>query len=392
MFPAARKGDPVTHDMLVPSGVIGPPVTGSCPGMGMVMIENLPAAHVMCTVVCSGATSLGPVHPPLPIPPAPPPVIVTGAAAVLIHNMPAARWAPSGDVAACGVFLGDLKLAVTRTVLIGNAASPNVASISCAAAWARVNDDVQRVLMKGGDADPLERNRHISKAYAEMYQRQPQLRWIGLASIVSRQAGCAMEKAKDKSGSWIPWVSDPAGTAFNALADTNKTIFSDIYPAMRFYELYGMAGVERCGKANGNRIPSEILKALWLLDKGRKLLADDPDNGRGKAYLRYAADKIAEYEQAGIVEEQIYTNEEYKEAFEDNEWWAKRRLGRWFGATRPQLPLSSRCDGDTPVPFNGSIINKDDRVSYYHRLMLKFENETEEWRQAVLNDIISQAT
>jgi hypothetical protein len=28
MYPAARKGDPATHDLIVPSGVIGPPVTG----------------------------------------------------------------------------------------------------------------------------------------------------------------------------------------------------------------------------------------------------------------------------------------------------------------------------------------------------------------------------
>ena len=27
MFPAARKGDPVSHDLIVPSGVIGPPIT-----------------------------------------------------------------------------------------------------------------------------------------------------------------------------------------------------------------------------------------------------------------------------------------------------------------------------------------------------------------------------
>jgi uncharacterized Zn-binding protein involved in type VI secretion len=119
MFPAARKGDPITHDMLVPSGVIGPPVTGPCPPpMGPVMIEGLPAAHVNCTVVCSGATSAGPAHPP-PVPPAPPPPIVTGSQTVFIHNMPAARWAPSGDVGACGVFLGDPKLAAARTVLIG---------------------------------------------------------------------------------------------------------------------------------------------------------------------------------------------------------------------------------------------------------------------------------
>ena len=119
MFPAARKLDPVTHDMLVPSGVIGPPLTGPCPGMGPVLIEVLPAAHVGCLAICSGVISVGMVHPP-PVPPAPPGFpIVKGSMSVLIHGMPAARWSPSGDLAACGVFLGDPKLALTRTTLIG---------------------------------------------------------------------------------------------------------------------------------------------------------------------------------------------------------------------------------------------------------------------------------
>lgn len=117
MFPAARKGDPITHDMLVPSGVIGPPPTGPCP-MGPVMIEMLPAAHVGCIAVCSGATSAGPVHPPVPVPPFGTP-IAKGSLTVLIHNMPAARWSPAPDVAVCGVFLGDPKLAAMRRVLIG---------------------------------------------------------------------------------------------------------------------------------------------------------------------------------------------------------------------------------------------------------------------------------
>lgn len=38
---------------------------------------------------------------------------------VMIHSMPAARWIPSMDMGACGVFLGDLKLAAMRKVLIG---------------------------------------------------------------------------------------------------------------------------------------------------------------------------------------------------------------------------------------------------------------------------------
>ena len=81
------------------------------------MIEGLPGAHVNCTVVCTGVITGGLIHPP---PPPPPPPIVKGSLTVMIHGMPAARWSPAPDMAACGVFLGDPKLAATRTVLIGD--------------------------------------------------------------------------------------------------------------------------------------------------------------------------------------------------------------------------------------------------------------------------------
>lgn len=88
--------------------------------MGPVLIEGLPAAHVGCIAVCSGIISGGAtiVHPPVPTPPFGTP-IVKGSATVLIHGFQAARWDPSGDVAACGVFLGMPPLAATRTTLIG---------------------------------------------------------------------------------------------------------------------------------------------------------------------------------------------------------------------------------------------------------------------------------
>jgi uncharacterized Zn-binding protein involved in type VI secretion len=123
-FPAARIGDPVTHDMLVPSGVIGPQLPVPCPmcALNPVLIEGMPAAHVGCSCVCTGALSLGMAHPP-PVPPTPPPPIVVGSVTVLIHGKPAARWAPSGDMGGCGVFLGDPKLTPTRRVFIGGAVS-----------------------------------------------------------------------------------------------------------------------------------------------------------------------------------------------------------------------------------------------------------------------------
>jgi uncharacterized Zn-binding protein involved in type VI secretion len=110
MFPAARIGDPITHDLATPCGVISahPPGPPPLP----VVIEMLPAAYVTCLVTCTGL--VGVYHPPLTAP------IVKGSATVQINFRPAARWAPSGDVAACGVFLGDPKLTPGRTVVIGS--------------------------------------------------------------------------------------------------------------------------------------------------------------------------------------------------------------------------------------------------------------------------------
>ncbi|MGB2821753.1 MAG: PAAR domain-containing protein [Phycisphaerae bacterium] len=116
MFPAARLLDPITHDMLVPCGVIIPPIQGPPPNP--VLIEGLPAAFVTCRCACSGVISAGIVHPPIPDPNAQPPIVM-GSMTVMINNFPAARWSPAPDIGVCGVFLGDPKLAATRTTLIG---------------------------------------------------------------------------------------------------------------------------------------------------------------------------------------------------------------------------------------------------------------------------------
>jgi uncharacterized Zn-binding protein involved in type VI secretion len=116
--PAARIGDPVTHDQTVPSGTIGPPAPGAVP---TVIIEGLPAATLGDFVTCTGALSAGLVHPPQagPPPSVPPSVpIILGSPTVMINYKPAARWLV--DTGACGVFLGDSKLAATRKVFIGD--------------------------------------------------------------------------------------------------------------------------------------------------------------------------------------------------------------------------------------------------------------------------------
>jgi hypothetical protein len=114
MFPAARIADPITHDLLAPSGAIAPPQSGLPPYQ--TLIEFLPAAYVTCTALCTGVITGGVAHPPIT---GPQPPITKGSLTVQINFQPAARWVPSGDLAACGVFLGMPALAAARTVRIG---------------------------------------------------------------------------------------------------------------------------------------------------------------------------------------------------------------------------------------------------------------------------------
>jgi uncharacterized Zn-binding protein involved in type VI secretion len=168
MFPAARIGDPVTHDMVVPSGVIAPPL----PGRPMtVMIEGLPAAVVGDFVTCTGATVAGLAHPPQagPPPAVPPSMpIVLGSFNVFIDGMPAACWI--SGIAACGVFLGDPKLMSSRTVLIGDIAGGG-----------------------GGAAGPLAK---VIEAYTKGTS-------ASVGSVPPEHAGPLQPKEEEKKKTWL---------------------------------------------------------------------------------------------------------------------------------------------------------------------------------------------
>ena len=111
MFPAARIGDPISHDLVTPGGVVGPPADGMLP---TVIIEGSVAAPAGSMAVCSGALTAGLAHPPGIASP-----VLVGAPTVIVGGKPLLRWAPAPDVTGCGAMIGSLALAPTRTVLIG---------------------------------------------------------------------------------------------------------------------------------------------------------------------------------------------------------------------------------------------------------------------------------
>jgi hypothetical protein len=263
-----------------------------------------------------------------------------------------------------------------NTVNMAGELQDPLVGLACVAKWRAINQQVTDIVTI---PDPIERNRKISAAYAQMCQKCPQYQWICLAAIVSRQAGCAMQQAQDASNSFLPWKSAPARAAFNGLADANKDIFQTIYPAMAFACQYGLDALKQCNThIDGQQIVDpKIMEALDNYAKGT------PESSRA------ASDMIAQYEQQDIVQDQVYSDPEVKKAFESNEWWANYRIGRWLGATKPELPLSSDCSG-TPVPFSGSILNPADRVAYYQKLMDLFQSKGAAWEAQTMKNIIQQ--
>jgi hypothetical protein len=276
--------------------------------------------------------------------------------------------------------------------------------------WKRVNDETNAILGPP-NSDPEERNRRISAAYARMFEEKPSYRWIGLAAIVSRQAGCAMRDAgntireaesalaRDEQVLINGWAGEGAGgigldmairsrqlssaqTAREALGVANREIFSDIYPMVRAVQLYGYDAVEKCQRtADGTqRVPTKLLPAL------RGLESPDP------AVQRAAADQLAAYEQRDVIQSRVYAVERYKDVLEDNEFfssWKALWIGRLYGARPAQLSLSSQCGGEA-IPFDGSIVDSNARIQYYRKLMDLFQTQSPQWQHRTMQNIINQ--
>lgn len=249
---------------------------------------------------------------------------------------------------------------------------------SCEDLWKAIDKEVQPI--RNID-NPIRRNSKISAAYANFYQRKPEYEWIGLAAIVSRQAGCAMNEAKAKVDSDDWFGKDDAQAAFEGLGEANKLIFSNIYPVIRFAELNGGKRLKECKESGGRHIPPQLIDAVEQIEKGTP-------EGR-----KAGADLIAEVEQRTVVQDQVYSNKRFKDAFEANERWSSGVLGligRRQGAKQPGLPLSSECGKDPPLMLEGSILNADDRVKFYNKLMNEFMSKDATWKTETMQKIRSQ--
>jgi hypothetical protein len=134
-----------------------------------------------------------------------------------------------------------------------------------AAAWDALKAD--GVNVPGG---PINRNRQITKLYAEMFNSDPQkFDWAGMAAFASKSVGDGMAMATDlyvlAQGGTLIGGPNP-GKLLKYLGEGNMAIFMDMYPQMLAYQTGGLANIQAMRDAG--QINPEQLLAWTNIDAG----------------------------------------------------------------------------------------------------------------------------
>ncbi len=304
------------------------------------------------------------------------------------------------------------------------AAAPAPAKpFDCKGTW---SSTVAQVNKTDNIADPLKRNQQITADYANLYKQTPDLQWAGLASVVSRNAGCGMVKSggiadmDDVSAQVQQHTPNPDGgmpmvspitsiqggsarTAFNGLADTNQTIYRTVAPTMSFVSQHGAKQLQSCmgsgaipvrdnlsdktanAKLDNSAVPPQLQGAVGKLAAAEDMPAGSPQ--RAATDLQ-ASNMIAAYEQQGVVQQRIYNNNsELQSVMSQNQSASKWWLGRLMGATPPTVAFSADCGASDRVPFAGSINDPKARVDYYGVLMQQFGSANPAARSSLINQL-----
>jgi hypothetical protein len=143
------------------------------------------------------------------------------------------------------------------------------ASQTCANIWLRCQQEAEAIIAPDGKLieDRSLRNQRISAAYASLWLRNNRFQWAGFAAFASKQVGCSMlnavqimDRSADEVGAsggsdsftWafkkmLPAVVHVgAGYLRGRLSLGNLSVFLDIYPLHRFYELHGLERLKAC--------------------------------------------------------------------------------------------------------------------------------------------------
>ena len=194
-------------------------------------------------------------------------------------------------------------------------AGPDAASATseCAKLWAAVDREAKDVIDPAGD-DHRKRNHIINGAYADLYLRNPDFAWAGLAAYASKQVGCAMDHAQMVMSSprmLVPGAYPMAKYTYEMLGMGNRDLFLDIYPMHRFFEKHGWEKFAHCASSRTPPVPAAALDGFRALDQYKRT--------GDKKYLKRHLEALAYHEQVEILQTKIYNDTAMRKILDANE-------------------------------------------------------------------------
>lgn len=212
--------------------------------------------------------------------------------------------------------------------------------VCCEKRWKDIEAEVKKI-----DAiqDPVERNKQINAAYADLYLKDPaHMKWAGTAAIVSKQVGCTMQNN-------IVANNEQLGVG-------NQAIFDNIYPTLKLYQTsVPPLTREQLLKCLNERLANNKDQREALTDAVGKMF-----DGKNTE----AAIAIAMHEQKEIVENAMWKSKAMSTAA-----WLNGKTGE-LGADQ-SVYFVAGCnkpsDRELSFPWSKSLANPDHRVEYYQK-------------------------
>lgn len=149
----------------------------------------------------------------------------------------------------------------------------------------------------------LERNHQITKNYAKLYLKHPQLyKWAAMAAFASHHVRLALKPLALARGNEVIDENSPRLKNTRIIKEINDAIFNDIYWAHLAYDA-SSSGLERLVKAIGDDPGYDnLLAGFRQLEKARLQLIEDPDSLEAQELIWHANVELLLHEQNVMVQ------------------------------------------------------------------------------------------
>ncbi len=198
-------------------------------------------------------------------------------------------------------------------------------------------------------SDCVDRNREITKLYADMYMRNRELSWVGAAAFVSKDIGGELSKLSTIS-------------VWRQLAFGNKIVFADLYRYFRYYELMKQQFGRQALAGYTKFLPADT--APEVVDSLERL----PDPLQERA----ANERLLQYEQEFTVQNRLYNSKWFRVNL-DMTRMTRYHLGIVDVCFQHQLPEHVPAENRIVFGYkDGRIYNYADRIKYSDTLLQRF--------------------